>query len=792
MTSAVRRAGEQVSRLSLLALIVALVVAGVGGIATTADRMLTAGAEEIMRHAEPAARSVRVVATESDDPAVQDEKVRDAIVAAFDTTPVVIARQSTLEVPLAAPRGEATRIRLLADDRITELATLTEGEWPQHPGQIALADAAAERLGVGLGDRLRIATSGGEPVPPARDHPALEIVGTWRADDPAGAVWHGDPSVTSGESDGVVGPAVVAADSLAAQADSPTVNWQITPVRTDLASLPGLQRGVSRLDAIPETIDPQRTESTRVAGDLAQTLERQSAAVAATRGLLIAPQLIIVLLGALVLGMVFSSLSTARVDELGLLRARGASARRLALAAAGEAAVFASAGAVAAIGALVVLVGVTAEALIIAAGTVVSAGWLAALFAVRSAVRADAARSAGQRDDAGLRSLTTLLLPAGIAVVLGALAGWQLFATRTMVRPDGTTDAVAAVAPTLLLISACVLVPLAAGPLAALGDRVLRGTRGISPILPLRQLARRMSTVAVAILCLSLAAAAAVLAGMTPAATEAAEQRTVGAMLGADVRLISDDRLTTTAADVSGWDAVGTASEILHTPLTVGSDTATLIAGPASAVGMPETLPEGRADTLPAQITTSLADRLGADQGTVFTARIRSINQPISIEVAGVVDSLPGVGTGFGVATDPAALDKRGLDRPANELWLTSDDPQQSAERLRAQAVHPVRILTAAQVSAAPITSVAPAMLSAGALVAALLGAIGFIAASSATARSRRDEQLVMRALGLAPRAQRLMRTGESVGIALYAIVAGAALGAAVAAAALPIVLGGP
>ncbi|MEV7620580.1 FtsX-like permease family protein [Microbacterium sp. NPDC089321] len=790
MTSAIRRAGEQIGRLSLLAFVVAVVVAGVGGIAITADRLLTRGTAEILRDAEPGARSVRVVATEADDPAAQDDRVRDAIGAAFEDAPVTIARQISLELAIAAPGGDASTLRLLSDDRIPELAEITSGEWPQRPGQIALPDAAARLLGVDAGDTLTVASPAGESVPPARDRPALEIVGTWRAHDPAGTAWHGDPSVASGQSDGVIGPAVAVADTLAAQADSPAVSWEITPARVGLASLSDLQRGVARLDTLPEKVDPGRTQNTQVSGTLAQTLERQSAAVAGTRGLLIAPQLIIALLGALVLGVVLSSLSTARVDELGLLRARGASARRLALSAAGETAVFALAGATIAIVALAVLFGVSPEVVLLSGGAVMVAALMAALLAVRSALRADALRPDAQRSDAGLRSLTALLLPAGVAISLGALAGWQLFTTRAVVRSDGTTEPLAAAAPTLLLIAACVLAPLAAGPLAALSERLLRGSRGITPTLPLRQVARRMNTVAVAILCLSLAAATAALAVTAPFASDAAEQRTTRAMLGADVRLISADELATTASDVEKWNGVSSASDILYTPLTVGSDTATLVAGPEAAVGLTASLPVSSGETLPAQITASLADLLGAELGTTFTARIRSINRPVSIVVTGIADSLPGVGSGLGVATEPAALERLGLERPANELWLSTDDPPRIAELLRARAIQPVRILTAAQVSAAPVTSVAPRMLTAGALAAALLGAIGFIAATSASARTRRDEALVLRALGLEPSAQRAMRMGESVGIALYAVVAGTICGAAVAGAVLPIVLG--
>ncbi|QMU98017.1 hypothetical protein FVO59_13020 [Microbacterium esteraromaticum] len=790
MTSAARRAGQHVGRLLLLALVVALVVAGVGGIAVTADRMLTAGASQILRDAEPAARSVRVVATEGKDPAAQDEKVRDAIAAVFGAAPVVVARQQSLELPTADVGSGTKRIGLLVDDRFDEIAELTSGEWPMRAGQVALPEPAAARLDLGVGDLVSLAIPGGEPVPPARDSAALEVVGIWRAIDPAGTEWHGDPSVASGESDGVIGPAITIADTLAEHPDSSTVTWEITPARSDAAILPELQRAAARLDGLPESIDPRRAENTRLSGDLAQTLERQSAAVAATRGLLVAPQLIIALLGALVLGIVLTSLSSARLEELVLLRARGASGRRLALSAAAEAAAFAAAGAALAVGVLAILVDISVDVPLIAAGAVVFAALTAAVTAVRSAVRADAVRAAAQRSDAGLRSLTALLVPAGIAVALGALSAWQLFSTGTVVRSDGGAEPLAAAAPTLLLVAACVLAPLAAGPLAALGERVLRGTSGISPILPLRQLARRMNTLAVAILCLSLAAAAAAFAIMSPLAADAAEQRTTRAALGADVRLISDGALGTTADEASSWNGVGAASEVLHTPLTVGSDTATLIAGPDSAVGLNGPLPDDVGGALPAQITESLAARLGAERGTVFTARIRSINQPVSIEVTDIVPALPGIGEGLGAATDPAALEQRDLDRPANELWLTSDDPQDTAERLRARAVQPVRILTAAQVSAAPVTSVAPAMLTAGAVVAAVLGVIGFAAATTASSRARLDETQVLRALGLAAAAQRAMRLGESAGVALYAVVAGAALGAVVAAAVLPIVLG--
>ena len=154
-----------------------------------------------------------------------------------------------------------------------------------------------------------------------------------------------------------------------------------------------------------------------------------------------------------------------------------------------------------------------------------------------------------------------------------------------------------------------------------------------------------------------------------------------------------------------------------------------------------------------------------------------------------VLDDLPGVGDGWGVAVSPDELSAAGVDLPPDELWLRSETPEQLAGQLRAHTTHPVRILTAAQVSAAPVTSVTPALLAAGSLVAAVLGVIGFLAASSATARARRDESFVLRALGLRPSHQRVLRLGETSGVAVYAVLTGAALGAIVAAAVLPIIL---
>lgn len=780
MRFAAKQAGEHVGRLSLLAFVVALVVAGIGGIDAVADRSIADGAARILTHAEPAARSIRVVAVQAPDLAAQDDQVREAIADAFTGVDVVVARQGELEAAAETPMGETFTLRLLDDDRIPDLTTLTKGEWPRSPNQITLPDAAAERQHLGIGDVVTV----------SRDGTPLTLVGTWTADHPEDSAWQGDPAVVSGQSDGASGPGIVVRGALESLPIAPTVTWEITPAGSRLADLERLQRGITSLRSLPDGIDPQRQHNTRVLGDLGDTLQRQSAAVAATRGLLVAPILIIALLGALVLGAVLSALSTVRQEELVLLRARGASRRRLASSAAGEAALSAAVGSALALAGLAVTIGVTMTGAVTAIGVIAVAAVTSCAFAVRSARRADSARPEAQRSDAGVRPPAVLILVAGVAVGLAALAAWQLFATGSVVHADGAPEPLAAAAPALLLVAACLIGPVAIGPLAAVVERLLRRSRGIAPILPVRQIARRMGSVAVAVLCLALAAASTALAVTAPGAADAAEQRTRSALLGGDVRVIAEDGLDVIARSARTWSGVTDATEILRTPLTVGSDTAVLVAGPPDALGLSGPIPAGTDDTISAVITRSLGERLGAATGTVFTARVRSVARPVSIEVAGIVEALPGVGDRFGVAADPDRLRAAGAELSANELWIGSETPEKTAAQLRAQATEPVSILTADQVSAAPVVSVAPALLTAGALVAAVLGVIGFLAASSAASRARRDETLVLRALGLGLSRQRALRAGEIASIAVYALLVGSVLGACVAAAVLPIVLG--
>lgn len=808
MTFAMRQARRHASRLGLLALIAAVVVAGIGGIDALSGRMIATGASQMLTNAEPASRTVRIVATSAQDQGAQDTAVRDAISVAFAGTDVVVARQITAEVQasgavdeLATGAGEELAIALLDDARLPELATLTAGTWPTGPGEVALPVAAANRAHLAVGDVVTL----------PHDGSTLEVVGTWSAKQPDDPAWHGDPAVASGMSDGAIGPAAVAAGTLINLASSSKTVWEIMPDRAlvDVPDeIPQLQRGLAKLEQLADTVDPQRVHNTRVlgaqgAGSLGETLTRVSTAITATRGLLIAPQLIIGLLGALVLGIVLSALVAARAEELALLRARGASAARLALAHACEALVAALIGAALAVAVLAITVGVTAPTLWVTLGTLAFAASAAALFVLRRALSADVVRPDAQRSDAGARTLRLLLFPAGIAVAAATLAAWQLFSARSVVTASGTANPLAAAAPALMLIAACTLVPLAAGPLAALAERFTSRTRGIAPTLPLRQILRRMGGAAVAMLCLALAAAALAVAAAAPAVRDSADERSRAAILGGDVRVITEDGLEVTAADAAAWAGVTHATEVLRTPVTFGRDTIPLVASDPQAMrlsdgtGETSALPtpngQGGGDAtqgVAVAMSQSLANRLGASVGTTLTARVRTVVDPVPFVVIRIADDLPGIGDAWGLAAHFDDIEAVGAKLRPNELWLRSDDPDETVSAALEHSSHPARILTAARVSQAAVTSAAPTLLIIGACVAAMLGVTGFIAAAGSGAGGRRDEAIVLRSLGLTPARQRAMRVGETAGVAMYAAVVGAALGAGIAFLVLPMVLG--
>ncbi|MDQ4212584.1 hypothetical protein [Microbacterium capsulatum] len=786
MTFAVRRAGQQATRLLLVLFAALIVVLGVGGMEGLSARLVDEGVRRIADVAEPGTRAAEVIAIDAQDRGAQDRRVRSAIAEAFPGVPVAVSRLAVSEISVGNPDA----VQAIGGDAVTGRGTLKEGAWPSGPGEASVLSAAAQRRGWRLGDRIRLdaAASGGDVT--------VTVVGIWTAKDPADPAWAGDPAVGSGDSNGAAGPVLVTDQDMARLGTTPTTTWTIRPTALSATTLDAYRNGLAALAQLPAKVDPDNRSSTRVGGAFGDLLDRLTAAVTVARGTLIVPSAIIVALGAVALAVILAALAGVRREELGLRRARGASAFGIAGHAAAETAVVTIAGAVLAILALRPVAPPGAGTLGAAALTVVVAAGIAAVCALRASDPAHRVRS-----DAGRPLLCVLLLPLVVLALIAGFAVWQLFAQGGVLAPDGSADPVASASGAASLLACALAVPLLAVLAAAIAERAARGGRGIVPVLPLRQIARRAGLTAVAILCLALAAGSATLAlGAGPLAA-AADRAAARAALGLDVRVAVDGQhdAPLTAGDAGALPSVSRASDVLQRDAVVGADTIGFVAADPAALPVPaavvRVLSAPRDRTFPVAITASLADRLGAAVGTRFTATLQPDGAALVSTVVAILPDIPGIGAVPGILADLAATrvalgDHAAGDGPANELWVSTDDPAAVAAVVRSRASAPVRILTPDTVSVAPVTATSTVLLGIGSAAAALLGVLGFVAATASDRARRTEERRVLRSLGLAPARQRAARAGEVLGVAVFAVLGGAAAGAVVTAVVLPVMWG--
>jgi len=781
MTFAVRRARQQTARLLLVLLAAGLVVLGVGGIDALSGRLVDDGVRRVAEDAESGTRVATVTALSTGDPAAQDRAVRAAIAKAFAGAPVSVSRMAVSQISLGNPDA----VQAIGGDGIADRGELVDGAWPNRTGEAAVLMAAAERRGWRIGDRIRLgadASGGGVEV---------TVVGTWRAKDPAAPAWAGDPAVASGDSDGAAGPVLITDGDMARLWTTPTVTWTIAPAALAADSLDAYRGGLARLPQLPGQVDADSRSSTAVGGALGELLDRQTRAVGVARGMMAVPTAIIVALGVIAIAVILTSVAGARRQELRLVRARGAAATGIATGAAGEAAAATGAGAVLALLVMLPLAIPGLSTLVAAALTVLIAAGAAAFTAARASAPATAVRS-----DAGRGIVTALLVPTLMVAALAAFALWQLFAQGGVISEGGGADPVASAAGAAALLALGLLVPMLAVLVAAVAERAARRGRGIMPVLPLRQIARRAGSVAVAILCLALAAGSATMAlGAAPLAA-AADRSEVRAALGLDVRVsvAAQGAVPLTATEAAALPTVTGAAEVLSRDAEVGSDTVAFLAADPSAAAIPATdasaLMRESGDALPVAISTALAQRLGAVPGSPFSITLRPEGMRLPARVAVILPTIAGIGSDPGILADRAAVAARAEGVPANELWLATSDPSAVAAEVRARVSAPLRILTPAAVSTAPITGTTTILLATGSAAAALLGLLGFLAAVAADRSRRSEERTALRALGLSAGRQRSARVGEVTGVAIFGLLGGAAAGLVVVAVVLPVMWG--
>ncbi len=363
--------------------------------------------------------------------------------------------------------GTALGAVLLADDGVPGRSELVSGSWPDDAeARSAAADAAATpaalhaaaaaTLGIAVGDLVELQDGDG----PRR----LLVVGTWQPLDPAEAAWFGEPVVATGAFDGGAGPFLVDDDALVDLPAATVVRWTalvdpavMTPERATAlrAAMPNVEPAMRADDAIG-------TDGLGTSGGLAATLDRLLAGLGAVRAIAPLPVLLIAFSGFAALDRLAALLGASRRGETVLLRARGASAWRLARDTAVEVLVVgvpaAVLGAVAAEGLLALLrpgearavpVAVLAASVALAGSVLLVAGraWHAA---TRPVVR-------GAGDEVGRMPRAAVAGGVVLVAVAAAVSLWQfrLYGSPLVPSASGAleVDVVAVLAPVLVLLA---------------------------------------------------------------------------------------------------------------------------------------------------------------------------------------------------------------------------------------------------------------------------------------------------------------------------------------------------
>jgi hypothetical protein len=622
-------------------LVVAAIVSGLAlGVLAIIDRASTAGVrtELAARNGEEGALrlSLRVGDVERADAAVR-ALIAEQFQQSGRSVPLTVRHEvrSATSVPFVRPDGSSNNVIVATIPELESASTLVDGVWAATDDEATLQADAAEALDLAVGDRVDV---GGAD---------LTIVGTWRVDNGLDPRWAGDGVIVRGTEGGTVPAfgALIVADSVwTGIAKSRTELWTIVPqaelfepgdLATVVVAWGDLDEQVKALD-IGEGIEQ--------GGHFALTareLDRQVGALDATGP----ASLLLVAMIALVTFIELGRLLTeVRTRELGLLWARGATPREVAVATAVETALTAALGTGLGVGAAVALVALGDPEGFARLG---AGWWLIPTTVVCTAVLAVAVQTfLGTRRSARIedphRSVRgQRVAGAGVVVLVAlaaALATWQLRLYGSPVTPDAaggsSVDAIAVTAPTFVVVAVVLGALLLFPRIARLVERnVTRSPHAAGP-LAARSVSRRLALAATPIALVALAASQLLVAAGFAGSWERSHAQAHSLRAGTELRIdagpagLSESELTTlTALDgierlaPVGSDVIdlgdtqvrllGIASEVVR-DLTLDGDGTIDAASLADGI---EVAPTGAA--LPAGKTLTL--RLVPDQPAVFS-----------------------------------------------------------------------------------------------------------------------------------------------------------------------------
>ena len=368
------------------------------------------------------------------------------------------------------------------------------------------------------------------------------------------------------------------------------VRWTITPHPTGFtaAAMPGLIEGLDGLQRSFAADERIGAGGVTTDGSLTTTLADIQRRVGAEQGASLVPLALIGIIGLVALGQVARLVASARSPELGLIRSRGSSLRRLGLTAAVEATSVALPAAAVGAGAGILLIAVLYPSIgvdrmlwAIAAGIVIVTAAIVGFSTVATARTASlsAPAFAGRgRTAVGAVSLVLVILVAALSFLQFRVYGSPLVMTESG-RPR--VEPFIAAAPALLLLAVVILGLALFAPTARLAEVAVARSRGARPSLPVRQVARRVGLHAVSVTVVALAVGAIVLASTYSATLARASGIPSALRTGADLAVGASGGTLPPLADIAATTGVTAAAPVLSVSAKLGSATVDVVALPA-------------------------------------------------------------------------------------------------------------------------------------------------------------------------------------------------------------------
>jgi hypothetical protein len=621
------RSLAQTGVLAATAATVLIVTFLAGTMVGLAVRSPTVAVRQSIEAGPAAAVSLALQAALSDDADAQDDIVRSTIARVFAGTAVTVDRSAY--VPGAKLIASAGSVLVLAgDDRMRARVTLTSGSWPG-------ADAATGHAGAPIPAAIDRELAGALDLVPGKtftvdgaDGPlTIAVTGVWQAEHPGAPAWLGLTAGTGG-TDGriIVPPAALGAVSASAAAQ-----WVVAPDArsTTSAQLPRLHSAFTRITDTLTSTPRAATSPFAPLGDAARTVTDMQQSVGALSAVVPVPLAVLAVCSAIALILLAQLLARSRLPETRLLRARGATVGDLLRAGAVESALVALGGAVvglvAAQAVLLAQVGAPVASMsglldvllppLVVVFVAVAAALLITGLSARSATGAPGAAEAGRGRTAVSAGLAVL------AVVAAVVTLWRFLAFGSPVASDGRVDPVGVIAPAAVLCAIAMLGLLLFGPAAAGVEVVAARGRGLSAVLPARQVGRGLALFAAPVALVVLTVGAATFSAGYVGTWSGFLSDSSRLVTGSDVRVVLGvEGFTRGAGDLSGSARLGrlptvTASApVLATDAALGQGSAALVA--VDARRLPELTRVGGymfdADRVADQLTSGSSLR-GAD-----------------------------------------------------------------------------------------------------------------------------------------------------------------------------------